>query len=232
MIRAVVCDAGGTLGSFTGRSIEQILQPLSLRAPGDPEFDRIRWMLNCTPAMTDTVIEHVCGALLIDPGEWPGPETWQDCGFDAFDGAAGVVAELRDRGVPVVVLSNGPVTAAHRIHALQARVPTITRIYTSYGMGMRKPDPRLWRQIAGDLGVRTDEILHVGDQWTNDILGAANAGCYALHVATREQPPDSSTWPEALTSRTVALGASIRDVIPALHGFNATLEEGAYPCGS
>ncbi|MFD2422406.1 HAD family hydrolase [Amycolatopsis pigmentata] len=205
---------------------------MSLRAPGDPEFDRIRWMLNCTPVITDAVVEKVCGALLIDPGRWPGPEPWHVCGFDAFDGAAGVVAELRDMGFPVVVLSNGPVTAAHRIHALQARLPTVSRIYTSYAMGMRKPDPRLWQQIASDLGLRTNEILHVGDQWSNDILGAANAGCYALHLATREQPPHPSTWPNPLTSRTVALGTSIRDTIPALHGFNATLTEGAYRCGS
>lgn len=220
MIRVVVFDAGGTLGRFTGKRVEEILQPLSLRPSGDPEFDRIRWLLNCAPALTKELVEKVCGALLIDPDRWPEAATWNTCGFEAYDEAPRVVAELRETGCPVLVLSNGPVTAAHRMRQLRSRIPAVSRIHTSYEMGMRKPDPRLWQRIASDLGIRTDEILHVGDQWVNDILGAANAGCYALHVATREQPPHPSTWPKALTARTVALGADIRDTLPALHRFN------------
>lgn len=81
-------------------------------------------------------------------------------------------------------------------------------------------------RIASGLGVRTDELLHLGDQWLNDILGAASAGCCARHEPTGEHPPRPSMLPDGLTARITAIGGGVRHIIPAPQGINGMVDEG------
>ena len=52
-------------------------------------------------------------------------------------------------------------------------------------VGRAKPHPQVYAAVADALGVRTDELLHVGDNPENDIRGAAAAGCRTVWVNRR-----------------------------------------------
>lgn len=62
--------------------------------------------------------------------------------------------------------------------------------------GVGKPDPRIFHAAAGAVEVPPEQVLHVGDDATLDVLGALNAGMQAVwvnredHLWPHEQQPD------------------------------------------
>lgn len=59
--------------------------------------------------------------------------------------------------------------------------------------GVGKPDPRIFHAAAGALDVAVEDVLHVGDDTTLDMLGALNAGMQAAWVNRTE-----ALWPHEL----------------------------------
>jgi FMN hydrolase / 5-amino-6-(5-phospho-D-ribitylamino)uracil phosphatase len=59
--------------------------------------------------------------------------------------------------------------------------------------GVGKPDPRIFHAAAGAVEVAVEDVLHVGDDTTLDILGALNAGMQAAWVNRTE-----ALWPHEL----------------------------------
>jgi FMN hydrolase / 5-amino-6-(5-phospho-D-ribitylamino)uracil phosphatase len=59
--------------------------------------------------------------------------------------------------------------------------------------GVGKPDPRIFHAAAGALEVPVEDVLHVGDDTTLDMLGALNAGMQAAWVNRTE-----ALWPHEL----------------------------------
>ena len=52
-----------------------------------------------------------------------------------------------------------------------------------------KPDPRIFRAAEAALGLPADTILHVGDDWSADVVGGRRAGWRVAYLATGQ--PDS-----------------------------------------
>ncbi|MEU6388364.1 HAD-IA family hydrolase [Streptomyces sp. NPDC046939] len=97
-----------------------------------------------------------------------------------------VLAGLRERGVPVAVVSNigwdpRPVFVEHGLDAY------VDAYVLSYRYGVTKPDPRLFEAACEALGVAPRSALMVGDDRHAD-AGAAALGC-ALHFVDH-LPPD------------------------------------------
>jgi putative hydrolase of the HAD superfamily len=46
----------------------------------------------------------------------------------------------------------------------------------------RKPDPAIFRRAAAAFGLPPGRIMHVGDSWEHDVLGARRAGFRAVQV--------------------------------------------------
>ncbi|HEY3483410.1 MAG TPA: HAD-IA family hydrolase [Streptomyces sp.] len=95
--------------------------------------------------------------------------------WSPYPDAAQVLAELRERGVPVAVVSNigwdlRPVFHAHGLAEL------VDAYVLSYEVGARKPDPRIFRAACELLGVPPESTLMVGDDRRAD-TGAAALGC-------------------------------------------------------
>ena len=61
---------------------------------------------------------------------------------------------------------------------------------TAREFGVGKPDPRIFHAAAGALEVPVEEVVHVGDDATLDMLGALNAGMQAVWVNRTE-----ALWP-------------------------------------
>lgn len=53
--------------------------------------------------------------------------------------------------------------------------------------GCSKPDAAIFHHAATGLGCRPAEMLHVGDHWEHDVIGAHQAGCQAAWYCRREQ---------------------------------------------
>ena len=65
----------------------------------------------------------------------------------------------------------------------------ITFLIDSTVVGIRKPDPAIWKLAVDAAGVKPEHILVVGDSMKNDILPAQSLGCRTAWL-TKEAPDD------------------------------------------
>ncbi|MCA3777566.1 MAG: HAD-IA family hydrolase [Burkholderia sp.] len=65
--------------------------------------------------------------------------------------------------------------------------------------GFAKPEPEIFHAAADALGVRPAELLHVGDDFHLDIVGALNAGLQAAWVVRDPRPEDTHAPQQAAT---------------------------------
>jgi putative hydrolase of the HAD superfamily len=83
-------------------------------------------------------------------------------------------------------------------------------------VGVRKPDPRIFRIAAEKLGVAPNEIIHVGDNLKSDVWGAKNAGFTAVYLSTetgRDRIAESD--PASLVAISRDLGIlRAKDIVP------------------
>jgi HAD superfamily hydrolase (TIGR01662 family) len=63
--------------------------------------------------------------------------------------------------------------------------PYFDRIITSAAAGIRKPNPRIFRPLLDEWKIPPDRVAMVGDTLGADILGAHNAGMFAIWVTRR-----------------------------------------------
>lgn len=118
------------------------------------------------------------------------PAAWQP-----YPDTARVLAGLRERGVPVAVVSNigWDLRPIFRVHGVADEVDAFV---LSYEHEVQKPDPRLFQVALDALGVSGDEVrdtLMVGDSPAAD-GGAAALGCRVLLV----DPSPVADRPDAL----------------------------------
>jgi HAD superfamily hydrolase (TIGR01509 family) len=106
-----------------------------------------------------------------------------------------LVAELSARGVPIGIISNSEGRLAELVLELgyAALFPVIV---DSGRLGIDKPDPRIFQHAAGLLGVPLNELVHVGDAWEADVLGARAAGAEAVWFS----PTDDRALPDKIVA--------------------------------
>jgi len=97
-------------------------------------------------------------------------------------------------------------------------------------VGIRKPDPRIFKLAQSKLRVEANMIVHIGDNVVADVSGAKNAGLRAFHLMTKsgrdkcadEDPSSLVSLSRALGKETVkhmppdAIIESLRESIPIL----------------
>jgi HAD superfamily hydrolase (TIGR01509 family) len=111
----------------------------------------------------------------------------------AAPGAAALIERLaRDRRV--AVLSNWPLAETiDRYCEAAGWAEHLTAIIVSQRVGTIKPHPAIFEAARHALGSPPpDRILHVGDDWAADVVGAKRAGWRAAWLASR---PDDSPLP-------------------------------------
>jgi len=94
--------------------------------------------------------------------------------------AESVVRTLGERGISTVLVTNSARRAATWSEFLLAQEgPQFRHVVSSCDLGVAKPDPAIFREAARVLGVPAERLLHVGDRWELDVVGALAAGCGA-----------------------------------------------------
>jgi HAD superfamily hydrolase (TIGR01509 family) len=104
-------------------------------------------------------------------------------------------AELGTSGVPVGIISNSEGHLAELVEEL-GHSALFRTVIDSGRVGVDKPNPRIFELAAEALGVPLTEIVHVGDAWEADVLGARGAGARAIWFA----PTDNRTLPDGVVA--------------------------------
>jgi putative hydrolase of the HAD superfamily len=88
---------------------------------------------------------------------------------------------LRDDGYRLAVISNADGTVEGLLETVGLR-PHFEFVIDSGTVAWEKPDPRIFQNALGRLGVEPAESLYVGDLYHVDVLGARAAGMEAVLV--------------------------------------------------
>ena len=115
------------------------------------------------------------------------------------------------REATLAILSNWPLAATVDRYAEAAGwLPHLRAIVISQRVGTIKPHPAIFaeaRRLIGDP--EPDTILHVGDDWAADVVGAVRAGWRAAYVTDR---PNNSPLPASQRDESVAADLEIGSV--------------------
>ena len=106
-----------------------------------------------------------------------------------------LLARLAER-YRLAVLSNWPLAATiDRFVEAAGWDRSLTGVVVSQRVGTIKPHPEIFRVTSAQLNVPSAAILHVGDDWAADIVGAKDAGWRAayLHTPDGDSPLPASS---------------------------------------
>ncbi len=116
--------------------------------------------------------------------------------------AGPLLARLHGAGYRLAILSNWPLAATiDRFAEAAGWMPFLHAIVVSQRIGAIKPHPAIFQAAREALGnPEVDKILHVGDDWAADVVGAKRAGWRAAWLMTR---PGDSPLPGSVRDGTV-----------------------------
>lgn len=138
--------------------------------------------------------DDVAAAALSDPQEiaW-GLDVYSAAFVEAMPPTPGVERLLRELAdhYRLGVLSNWPLAATiDRYVATAGWAPYLAAVVVSQRVGWIKPHPAIFEAAASALALPAGpSLLHVGDDWAADVVGAKRAGWRAAWL--RSRPGDS-----------------------------------------
>jgi 2-haloalkanoic acid dehalogenase type II len=101
--------------------------------------------------------------------------------FDPFPDARPALAELGERGLRRVCVSNWDVSLPAVLERC-GLLGSLDGVVCSAAAGARKPDPRIFEVALREAGCAPEDALHVGDTPGEDVAGAEAAGVRALLI--------------------------------------------------
>ena len=102
---------------------------------------------------------------------------------------ANTLRELRERGLKLGVITNGPSSLQRRKLAALALDRSFDTILVSGEEGVRKPDAEIFRRGLARLEIEAHEAMFVGDHPVADVEGAHRAGLLAVWMFVTYWPP-------------------------------------------
>jgi FMN phosphatase YigB (HAD superfamily) len=144
--------------------------------PPDERWDQALAAIRSTPAEIAWLIDAYSGAFI---EAIPPPPRIRD------------ILERLATGHDLAILSNWPLAATiDRYAAAAGWTPFLRAIVVSQRVGTIKPQPAIFDAAREQLGGPLPRsILHVGDDWQADVVGAAGVGWRVAYV--RGRPRDS-----------------------------------------
>jgi HAD superfamily hydrolase (TIGR01549 family) len=92
-----------------------------------------------------------------------------------FADVAPTLATLRRRGYKLAIVSNWDDSLNSHCDEL-GLTPLFDAIVGSLYVGYEKPDPRIFQVALDRLGLRPEQVIHIGDMYQSDVVGARRAG--------------------------------------------------------
>jgi putative hydrolase of the HAD superfamily len=202
-IRAVVFDLDETL-TDRGRSIDRFVPVFVQRFGG--ELARCDVEEICRSIRDGDgggyATREALGAVLQTRLPWKSTPTlenlvafWREqfprCNVER-EGVTPTLRRLAEMGLKLGVVSNGMVLSQYaKLEAIGIR-SLFSAILISEEVGIKKPDPRIFRMALERLGVPANEAVFVGDHPMLDAAAARNVGMRAIWLNARAEamPPE------------------------------------------
>lgn len=197
-VRLLSLDAGNTIVFLDHRACADLVASALARAVREDEIERAEGIAKkrldakqLLPPLDDKDITPAWGAFmatLVQIATGVDDEQAATCArllwrehrrFNLWrkvpDGLVAAVTELRARGVPVAVVSNseGQLQTLFDNLGLSGAFDLVV---DSHHVGVEKPDPRIFHPVVERFGVAATTVLHLGDTWATDVVGARAAG--------------------------------------------------------
>jgi putative hydrolase of the HAD superfamily len=143
-------------------------------------------------------LARYCGFDLGEPGAARASEVYRSRYLRARRSVPGVRAVLdRLQGQTTIgVVTNNLVAEQHdkiRAIGLEGRLDFLV---ISEGVGVSKPDPRIFRIALARAKSRPKEAVMIGDSWTSDVRGALGAGIRPIWFNRfHRRPPEPANVP-------------------------------------
>ena len=111
--------------------------------------------------------------------------------FRLYDEATEVLEVLRERGIPIALITNGPSGLQRGKLRATGIDAAFDVVIVSGERGVHKPDRAIFELALAGLGTIASETLHVGDNLVADIDGARGAGLCPVWIdrGTAAHPP-------------------------------------------
>ncbi|MCK5022895.1 MAG: HAD family hydrolase [Candidatus Aenigmarchaeota archaeon] len=93
-----------------------------------------------------------------------------------------VLSELKNKGKRLIVMSNERVDTLKMQLSWTGLDRFFEKVVTSEGLGLEKPDKRIFRHLANTFGLSDENILYVGDDPERDIKPSKDMGMKAVLV--------------------------------------------------
>ncbi len=114
-------------------------------------------------------------------------------------GEATAVLERLQKRYPMVLVSNfyGNVNSVLSAYALDR---FFDEVVESAVVGVRKPDPKIFKLGVEALGMKPEEVLVIGDTYKKDILPALTIGCKAIWIKGKgwTESDDAQDYPHII----------------------------------
>jgi putative hydrolase of the HAD superfamily len=151
----------------------------------DHDREVLRWRTIVGEVLDDVTDVDACFQALFD--HFARPDAWR-CAPDA----EAILRDLVERGFGLGLASNFD----KRLHAVVDGLPQLRpldRRVVSAEVGFRKPDGRFFEKVCAAADAEPEQILVVGDDFTNDYKGAVAAGLSAVLCDPRGDFRDGAT---------------------------------------
>lgn len=121
-----------------------------------------------------------------------------------------VLRWLKDHDKHIGLICNTGITPGFSLRKILTR-ESIAQYFDamtfSDEVGIRKPDPKIFRLTTHKLKAKPSETVHVGDNLRADVWGAKGAGLKAIHLDTMEGKDKTAlSDPTSMVSRSANLG--------------------------
>ncbi len=114
--------------------------------------------------------------------------------FKLFDDSLEILKILKSRRLETGLISNVGKEMEDTYQKLGIQ-PYLNFTVTSFEVGCDKPDPKIFRIAIDKSKVKPEEILYVGDQYDQDVLGARNVNIKAILIDRRGWNTDVTDCP-------------------------------------
>jgi HAD superfamily hydrolase (TIGR01662 family) len=134
----------------------------------------------------------------------------------AKDGVNQVLDSLKEDGLRLALISNaGDVPNVYRLLEKGQLKGYFDPLLISAAEGIRKPHVELFNKVLRAWGISPEEIVMVGDNLMEDILGAQKAGIHQIWLKEHVNTQENSDIAEKIQPEAVA--ATIREIPEIIH---------------
>jgi putative hydrolase of the HAD superfamily len=166
------------------RETEQgdLAAPVEVRLVSTEAREMERWRQIVSAVIDDIPDAAECFSELV--AHFARPNAWS-----CFDEVPAVLGELKAAGYRLALASNFD----RRLHTVCDGIADLRQLdlrVISSEVGWRKPGRKFFEALVNFAGCRPEEVLVVGDDATNDVAGARQAGLEAVLINRRGPPAE------------------------------------------